>query len=165
MAPAAVIEINRAVIVLEQMGIDGLRAVNEPIHQRFAGVIDKRACGIVGHSDLQTTDLVIALDVVAGEDQVVFTALFDDGGRPHSLMDIGIAGHIDDIFVLFPVHQIGGGKGVQIHLILVGGEGLGDVNPIAALVETGFRIGIPAVDDGIHRGSSFADVWAGEWIV
>ena len=149
-APAAVVEIDGAVVILEQMRVDGLRAVDESIHQRFARVTDEGAGGVIRYGDFQTADLVVILNVVAGEDEVVFAAFFDDGRRPHRLMDIGIAGHIDDVFVLFPVNQIFGGKGVQVHLILVGGEGLCDIDPVAALIKTGLRVGVPAARDGVH---------------
>ena len=149
--PPAPVEVDRAVVVLEQLRVNGLRMVHEAIDQRFAQQVDKRPCGRIGDGNLQAAILLVVLDVVAGEDEVVFAVSVDDGRRPHGTMDVGIPAHINDVGVLLPVNQIRGGERIQIHLLTIGGKGLGDVNVVPSVVEACFRIGLPAGDDRIHR--------------
>ena len=131
------------------MCVNRLCAVDEAVNQRMAKVRGKRSFRTVGYRNFKTAGLVIALNVVGSENQIVFTAFFDDSRRPDRAPYVRKAAHIDNALVLCPMYKIIGGKGVEIHLFSIAGERARDINVIAPVIAPRLRICVPAGHDRI----------------
>ena len=106
MSPATIIQIHRAVIIFEQMGINGLCIAINIIHQGPTQVPLERTCGRIGNCDLQAAGFFVGVDVIGCKNQIVFSVSFNNGWCPNRTPNPGKILHIHDIFMAFPVDQI-----------------------------------------------------------
>ena len=108
MPPAAVIEINRAVVITKKMGVYRLSHIVNFIEKR-ASVgenVDERAVRIGADTYIKSAYLFFRLDVVGGEYYVIFSVLFDSGGRPYCAVRATVGAHIEDVVIHFEMLQI-----------------------------------------------------------
>lgn len=154
-SPTAVIKIDLAVVVLKKVGIDGLGAVVNGVDQRSAigKYVFEGALGVVTNADIQAADLLLAVDIVGGKNDVVLPCLFHHGGRPDGALCAVIGRHIQNVAVDLKMLQILGGDQIQIFL-LVKGQRVGHVNIDRVAVHAGFGIGIPVACNRIFHSSS-----------
>ena len=104
--PAAVIEIDRPIVVLEQVGVNGLGPVVELADE---GMIQKGFEGTDGRvrdGDLQASHLAHVGNVVGGENVVEFSVDLLHGRSPDGALDVREPTHVDDILMQLPVGQI-----------------------------------------------------------
>ena len=152
MSPTTVNQIDRAVIVLEQMCVDGLSAVMEFVDEWLVHQRAERTDGRVGNGDLQSAHHGFVLDIARSEDVVVFSVLVDDGRRPDRAGRPRKTAHVDDVLVTFPMHEILRCEADLIFL-LVKGEGACRVDHVRSVVDPCLRIGVPAVINGVFQNN------------
>ena len=162
----------RTVVVAENELVDGLRAVDDAVDQRFAQRVFVRAARTVSHGDADAAVFVVVLDVVAAEEEVIFALVFEYRRRPHGIFYPfhGVGG--EDFRMFGPVHEVLRREGVHVGLDVVqlvdcraflGGVGRhflarcgievrkGGENPVFLAEDGAFGVGVPARKDGISR--------------
>ena len=103
--------------------------------------------GTVAHRHADTADLAF-VHVVGREEEVVAAVLADGGRRPHGPPRPRHVGLLQDAGVLRPVHQVVGGEAVEGELLVVGKAARG-IDPAGSVVNDGFGIGIPSLENGV----------------
>ncbi|MNC47914.1 hypothetical protein D3C75_970010 [compost metagenome] len=144
MSPAPVIEIDRAVIIFEQMGVDRLGAVNETVNQRLAEITPVWAFRGIRNGNLQSAGFPVLLDIVGGKHKVMPALVLNLGRRPHRSPDPGKILHPNNAVVFVPMDQVHRTESIQIHLLRIFRIRPGGINPVPALIGSCLRVRIPA---------------------
>ena len=148
MAPAAVVHVILPVVVAEDELVDGLRPVHDPVDQRFAQRIAERPGRGVGHGDPDAAHLLLAVNVVAREEEVIAAVGMQDRRRPHGLLHPADGVRREDPGVLLPMHEVLRRKGVEERLFLVKRR-IGGINPVFIAENHPFGIGVPSFEKRI----------------
>lgn len=153
MRPASPEKIGRAVVVNEDVWVDGLAAKFDIGNQRFAESISIRTSRAVGrHRDADSCA------ITGAEVHVVRAVSGCHGWRPRRAIgrpwDIR---KVEDAFVLGPGDQIRGREAVEVGLLIVIQRQRGE-DPVLAFEDTGIGIGIPAREDRVARCGVSLDV-------
>ena len=84
--PATVVEVYRAVIVLEKMRVYRLGIIIYSVYQRSAvgKDVSEGTRGSVGDTNIKSAYLALCADVVSGEDNIISAVLVYHGRRPDS---------------------------------------------------------------------------------
>lgn len=151
MTPSAVDHIPGTILVMEDGLVDGLGSVVKFVDEGMAQVIFIWTLGLVGDGNSDASDGGVVLYIVGSEEEIIFTILFGDGGGPHGASGPADGAGVEDMFVLLPVDEIGRGKGVEEHLLVVFG-GIGRVYPVSVTEYGGFRVGVPPGEEGVAGG-------------
>ena len=148
MSPAAVIQVDRSVIVLKQMRVDGLCIVVNIPKQGMSQITLERTCRRIRDRNLQTARLVVAVDIVGRKYEVILAVSRNDRRCPNRTPNPRKIRHIDDIFMAFPIHHVLGRKRRQI-LLLRKCCRVGHIDPVSSLIESCLRICIMPLYDGV----------------
>ncbi len=105
-AVAAVVDVGLAVVVDEDVLVNGLSAVVVLADERLANGVQIRALGAVCDANANATIFVICLNVVGAKVEVVFAIARDGSGGPDSSLRPREAGRIQDVGVLSPVDEV-----------------------------------------------------------
>ena len=151
MPPTPIDHIVLIVLVFEDGHVDRLGSVMEFVDEGFSYIIFVRAFGLVCDGDADAADGAVILDIVGGEEEIVFPVLVGDRGRPHRAVSPADGGGVEDMRVLCPVDEVGGGEGVEEDLFVVF-IGVGGVDPIGVVEDRGFGVGVPAGEDWVAGG-------------
>jgi 4-amino-4-deoxy-L-arabinose transferase-like glycosyltransferase len=147
-SPAAVDQVVAAVVVTEYELVDRLGAMMEAVDEWSADVIAIRPGRGIRDGDADPADLVVALDVVGGEEQEVVTVPLDRRRGPHGAVCPRNVVSSQDAIMLRPGDEIERGERIEMELAVVGG-GVGREDPVGLVEHDTFRIGVPPGDDGI----------------
>ena len=119
MSPAAIDEVIRSVVVMEDKLINRLRAVDDFVDKRLAEQVAIGSFRLIGDGDANAPHFAF-VDVVRAKEEVVFSVLLNDGRRPHSAsrpFDLVVR---ENSLVLRPGNEIGGGEAIEISLLVEG---------------------------------------------
>ena len=146
-APAAVIHVERAVLVLEYELVDGLRAVDDLADKGLAQIILERPCGVVRHGYAYAADLAL-MHVVRAEEEIILSILLYGGGGPQRTPQPLYARRVDDTLMLGPLHQILRREGVEEQLIVKWCR-IGGIDPIGVAEDHTLWVGIAPLEYGV----------------
>src|ERR1700733_12470498 len=108
MALTTVVQIDRAIVILVDHGVDGLRAMLKVADERLVNRIDERSTGLVTRSNANAPmESVGVLNIVGGEEEIVLTVEVNRGRRPGGIRSPGDILHAEHGVVLCPVNEVG----------------------------------------------------------
>ena len=90
------------------------------------------------------------MDIVRGEDVIIFSVLFDNCRRPNGFLHPRKTGHVNNRFIFFPVLKIVGDKHIMVELLLIR-ETSRNVNIIFSVVNSCFRVGMPRLGNRVVK--------------
>jgi len=149
-SPAAVKHIELSVVVAEDELVDGLCAIDNLINKRLAECILIRAFGLVADGNADAAHLAF-VNIIAAEEEVELIVCLDDGRCPERTTEPRNVCLRNDILVLCPVDEVFAGESVEVQLLVVG-RTKGRKDPVLAVKDSAFGVGIPTLEDGIAAG-------------
>jgi len=108
MALPTVVEIDRAIIILLNHGVDGVRVPLKVADERLANRIDERSTGLVAHCNADAPiESIGLLNVVGREEEILLTVEVNRRRRPDGIRSPRDILHAEHGAVLRPVNEVG----------------------------------------------------------
>lgn len=146
--PSSVVHVVLPVVVAEDELVDGLCSVDDPVDERSSQCIPIGAFGPVGDGYADAARLVVALDIVAAEEEVILSVGMDRRGGPHRPPDPADLVRGDNPRVFRPADQVLRREGVEEGLFVVGRRPGGE-DPVFVAEDHPFGVGIPPLEERV----------------